>query len=240
LHKFGSVYLKKVMAVSVDAVASDLAQIDQVLSVLASQASKIGTAADTPGFRDSVRSKVEVLSALSHSLKSALLVLRDRRDPSVDSYERRFKALASRVASTLRPFIGDGQVSRPPPSYTDSAALLLGRDPGEDMADTVDLLEHQAREVLATMREVNQLFHATCEEIKRQRKLLTKIDTHIEEADKNMAAGGGELRIAQEHERRSSKCMCSWCLVAFALVAIFGGVIYFLAFYHPPADTDSG
>jgi hypothetical protein len=225
------------MAVTIDAVAADLAQMEQIIAVITSHGNKVGTASDTPFFRDTVRSKVEILNALSQSLKSALVILRDGGDPNVDSYEQRLKSLTSRLASALRPFLSDGRdrLNRTP-SYTDSRTLLLERDVDEDLTDRVDMLEHEARQVLTTMREVTHLFHATCEELKRQRRLLTKIDTHIERADGNMKAGIGELRIAQENQRRSSKCICSWCLWVFAIVAITAGVIYFIVFYPVPSD----
>jgi hypothetical protein len=61
--------------------------------------------------------------------------------------------------------------------------------------------------------------------------LLTKIDHHLDVAHQKMGDGINDLRVAGQHKQRESKCLCSWCLIVFAIAAILAGVIYFLVVY---------
>jgi hypothetical protein len=221
------------MSSTVGSVDSDLLQMHQIVSLIESRTHQIGTAADTPFFRDSIRSKIEVLNSLSRSLKSSLLILQDSHDQNVSTYERRFNALNSRMTTVLHRFVPQihDQQSRPPVRYTEPSDLLLGRDSLNEETDRIDMLENEVRQVLTTMREVNQLFRSTMEEIRRQRNLLTKIDVQLEGGKEKMLDGAKESKVANEHMRKSSKCICNYCLVVVAIVAIVAGVIYFLCFY---------
>lgn len=204
-------------------VASDLERMTSLLNHIMALSIKIGGFSDGPHLREEIQADIRNLTSLCQSTKTALSALKDAGSPSVDDHLARFNELRGRIQQDL-PTVVQKLRGSSDLGPSGQAAASAGREaPVLDQrlldgeTDLIDILEQQVNEILITMREVNQLFGETFEQLQAHRHILTAIETHTSEALSEMERGNETLEEAKEKQKASTKCLC-WIFVILALV----------------------
>jgi hypothetical protein len=201
-------------------VASDLDRMTSLLNHIMSLSIKIGGFSDGPHLREEIQADIRTLTSLCQTTKTALIALKERGSPRVDDHLGRFNELRGRIQQDLPGVVqklrgsSEQAQAKAAPTHDDA---LLEQSLLDGETDVIDILEQQVNEILVTMREVNQLFGETLEQLQAQRHILTAIETHTTEAVSEMQRGNEELEQAKEKQKSSTKCIC-WILIILLLV----------------------
>jgi hypothetical protein len=204
-------------------VASDLERMTNLLNHIMALSTKIGGFSDGPHLREEIQVDIRNLTLLCQSTKTALLELKENGSPSADDHIARFNELRGRIQQDLPGVVqklrgsSERAASGQSASFHEETALDQSLLDGE--SDLIDILEQQVNEILITMREVNQLFGETLEQLQAQRHILTAIETHTSEAVSEMGRGNEALEEAKEKQKLSTKCLC-WIFIIVTLVAV--------------------
>jgi hypothetical protein len=203
-------------------VASDLERMTSLLNHIMALSIKAGGFSDGPHLREEIQADIRSLTSLCQSTRTALIALRESGSPSADTHLARFNELRDRIQQDLPGVVQKLRGSSEAASAGQAAAMrdepLLDQRLLDGETDLIDILEQQVNEILITMREVNQLFGETLEQLQAQRHILTAIETHTTEAASEMSRGNEALEEAKEKQKASTKCIC-WIVIILALVA---------------------
>jgi hypothetical protein len=216
---------------SLDAIDHNISQMAERLAAVHTGSLQIGKAGDGVKLRADLETEVRALMNLADQTHAILNTHSDRDSPRFSAVQDRFNSLTSDLNRELPPVVSalrnhpihDLQAIGPG-QYTSGAALdqrLLDED-----TETLEVLEQEVNRIVVTMREINSLFNATFEELQRQRTLLTRIDTFVEFSRSDLADANSEMRLADQDQRKDSRCCCIWIIagvigVIVALVAIY-------------------
>lgn len=193
----------------------------------------IGGFGDGPALRDQIQSTVRSLMDKSREVKGQIAQMRDSDDPEEGSVQAEFQELSQQMQQQLPGLIqrlkesSKGSESNAPREVYNQP-LLVDEQLLDSQSEELAYLEQAVQGILAQMREVNQLFTQTHEEIQRQRHMLNSIDTYTQNALSEMSTGNEQLSQAQKHQKGSTRCLC-WIFIILGVVA--GGIILFLIIY---------
>lgn len=105
-------------------VTSTLNEMGHILADLRTQAANIGTAADTGRFRERLQGQVQRLQTIARTVRPNLVILRDRGDTNVDSYEEQWTALAAEMERDLPPIV-EALRSHPMPAASRAPSVVF-------------------------------------------------------------------------------------------------------------------
>lgn len=203
----------------------------------------IGSFNDGPQLRQNIQNSVRTLVQLSTSVKNEITILHNRDDESsqdANSLQQEFEVINQQMKTQLpeiitslksashtiggpQPLGGERQLS------SEIYVPLLDQQELDQDTEQIDLLDVSVNEILTNMREVNNLFTQTMQELQRQRHLVVSIDNQTSKAHDAMKEGNSQLDKASEHQKGSRKAICLIFLVV--LVVVIGVGLYFLITY---------
>lgn len=193
----------------------------------------IGGFGDGPALREQIQSTVRSLMSKSQEVKGQIAHMRDTSDPEEGAVQQEFQELSQQMQQQLPGLIQRlkdsakaNESSAPREVYNQS--LLVDQQMLDGETEELEMLQNAVQDILAQMREVNQLFQQTHEEIQRQRHMLNSIETYTGNALSEMSEGNEQLSKAQQHQKSSGRCLC-WIFIILGVCA--GGIILFLIIY---------
>lgn len=216
---------------SVTQVGRYVVQIREKLQELKQQGSSIGTFKDTPTFRDSINQNVKDILQLSGASKRLIATLRQQEAPGLDDYEKEYEELNAELKRELPPIVqklkqntedAGGMGGNPQAAMSQN---LLDQEVVDGQAEQLEELESQVREILSTMKEVNEIFTKTLEELQKQRNMIVGLDNTVQESQDRMVSGNEALEKGKSHQKASTKCLL-WILLFFGIIV--AGIIIFI------------
>lgn len=223
------------MSASAYGLSRDITHLRNKLNDLSKASEDIGTIKDGALLRSTIQSDIKEIVALSQSIKSQLLTLSETNNDEAQSYEPEFlniqnemQNLLPKIVQKLKASASDSQEQITVPS---TSVALLDQAQVDEETEQLEILEAQVGEILSTMRELNNLFHATLDKLNEQRNIILSIDDSISNAKDDMNNGNEQLDKGKNHQKGSTKCLCWLFLFFFIVVA---GVCLFLFFKFGP------
>ncbi|EAY03624.1 hypothetical protein TVAG_161630 [Trichomonas vaginalis G3] len=221
---------------SVSQVGKYVVQIREKLNELKQQGDVIGTFRDTPTFRDSINSNVKDITQLAAASKRLLTELREKETPGLDQYEQEYEELNTELRRELPPIVQklknssqDGGAGPGGASTSTMQSSLLDQQVVDGESEQLEELEVQVREILSTMREVNEIFTKTLEELQRQNHMVVGISDTVAESKNAMVKGNEQLERGKQHQKASTRCLL-WIFL-FVLLVVAGIVIFVVVKY---------
>ena len=180
----------------------------------------IGTFKDGPLMRESIQRDAKTLSEVSKRVKDELYELKKDENYEVNEYEKEFNSLREQMQAQLPPIIAKLKQSAEEDNKVapvQGSNQVLDQELIDRESEQIEVLEIEVRNILATMREVNQIFTQTLEELQKQQHMIATIDGHTEEAVNDMRHGNESLDKAKQHQKSSTKTLC-WLLLFFMII----------------------
>lgn len=91
----------------------------------------------------------------------------------------------------------------------------------------VEQLNRETEQIVQDMKAIDDAANILNEKIQEQHEQIIRIDDTIEDAHEEMVEGNKDLNVAQEHQKKSTKCLlyiCGGVLIFIIIVAIIIGV----------------
>jgi uncharacterized phage infection (PIP) family protein YhgE len=210
---------------SVADVGSAIDRMANLLSHIMSLSGKIGGFGDGPRLRGQIQADVQVLTETGQQVKNTLSTLKTQGVYGIDNYIERYSALRARIQQELPIVIQRLRAalptssSRPAPEPDMRQPLMMDQGLLDGEADEIDVLEQNVNDVVVGMRDANELFSTTHQEIQSQRHLITRVDSVTSESGSEMAAGNKSLQKGERCQESSTKCIC-WIAIILLIVVV--------------------
>ncbi|OHT02735.1 hypothetical protein TRFO_30043 [Tritrichomonas foetus] len=229
--------------VSAGHVRSNVQRMDEILNRLVTLSKDVGTFNDGIHLREQIQTNVQSLMNLSKQSRSDIQQLRQNEDPECDSLQILFENVSANMKRDLPAVISSLKSAAPAPAdhgnsmFTSNSnrnndnlinAPLLDQQMLDNETDQLDLMEHEVNSILSNMREIQQLFQSTLQEIQKQRHIVASIDQMTSNSVDHMQKGTKELDKATQHQKGSRKALC-WILII--VLILVGGAAAFCGVY---------
>jgi hypothetical protein len=213
-------------------IASDIEQMTSLMTHIINLSKQIGGFNDGPQLREEIQSDVRTLTNTIRSTKDALTALKSQNAPGVDEHQARLDALRARMQAELPGVVNKLRQNTDTPSSQSPARAaytqpLMSQQLLDSETDQLELLEQQVNEILRVMREVNQLFTTTMEELQKQRHILATIEGATSDAVEKMETGNEELKQAHSSQKKSTKCICAIAVIVIVVAIGVALIIFF-------------
>ena len=207
---------------------AEINEMAESLNHIRELSDQIGGFNDGPHLHEQIQNEVRSIMQASKKAKDSLLAI-PTGTPGLDASMSRFEQIRSRmqteipgVIGKLRQYQNTPSQPAPVPNYTEP---LLNQSELDDQSEELQALEAAAAQILSQMREVQQLFAQTLDEIQKQRHKLVSIETVTAKSAQDMASGNEQLDKAQQHMKGKTKCLI-WIIVAVGVIIV--GLVLFL------------
>ena len=223
---------------SLSNLSSSLNEMKSKFNTICTKKRDIGTFQDGPVLRQEINQNVHELVDITNRVKKLIATLKENGE-NIDSYEHDFEELGKQMNDELPKIVQVlKQKEEASPQYGTSAIQqpLMAQEEVDGTTEQIENLEVQVREILSTMRQLNEIFTQTLEELQKQRNVILSIDNQVSNAHDNMATGNEKLQEASEHQKGSSKCLC-WLAIIFAVICV--GIGIFCWIFIPNKDDDT-
>ncbi|KAH0793486.1 syntaxin-12-like isoform X3 [Histomonas meleagridis] len=212
--------------------ANDIQTMQHQLDEICQNSLSIGDWSDTPELRESLQNDVKSLMELSQQVKSTIISLREKGDPEVDSYQQQFDQLRAdmqdKLPGVLQALRRCYDSIHPQQQQPVLNQPLLDQEQLDGETEYLEIMEQEVNQILSTMRDLQQIFQQTLEEIQKQRHLLVSVDSIVTSSKQNMQSGNVQLEEAHKHQKGSSRAMC---IIIVIIVVIAIGVVVFCSLY---------
>lgn len=192
---------------TIAALHDDISTMGQLFDEVVKSSEMIGGFDDGPDLRDNIQSKVKKIKQISSQVKSIFNQFGED-DPRVKECQDIFNQLNVKmqnnlpgVIEKLRNNISNEQAPQPTFQYQ-----MQDQQQVDVETEYLMVLEQEVNTILETMKEVNQIFHQTLEELQKQRHILVDINTSTTEAANSMQSGNDELKKAEHHQKKCIIC----------------------------------
>ena len=216
---------------SLSNLSSSLNEMKSKFQTLCAKKKDIGTFHDGPVLRQEINTNVKELVDVTNRVKRIISTLKENGE-NIDSYEAEFESLGKQMNTELPKIIQSlkqrEDTSVPAYGVSQVQQSLMDQEEVDGTTEQIENLEVQVREILSTMRQLNEIFNQTLDELQKQRNVILSIDNQVSNAHDNMADGNEKLDGAKKHQRGSTKLLC-WLAIIFGLVVV--GIVIFLIFF---------
>jgi hypothetical protein len=202
------------------------AEMEKGLAQVLTLSSKIGSSEDRQELREELQNEVRCIQQASNSAKIAYTRLGEGElDPAEkDRLSEWFTTLREKMQQQLPSVIEvlknvTLEISLESPGHFSYTEPLLNQEELDQDRETLEALDFEITDILANMKQLNQLFQSTLEEIQRQRNLVTAVDEHVAQALDDMFDGNEQLDKAQRYHKRGNRCLC-WVFLIVAVVVV--------------------
>lgn len=188
---------------TIAALHDDISTMGQLFDEVVRSSEMIGGFDDGPDLRDNIQGKVKRIKQISSQVKSVFNQFGDD-DPRVKECQGIFDQLNAKMQSSLPGVIDKlrnniNSEAAPQPAFQ---YQMMDQQQVDAETEYLMVLEQEVNSILETMKEVNQIFHQTLEELQKQRHILVDINTSTTGAATNMQSGNDELQQAEHHQKK--------------------------------------
>lgn len=226
-------------------VKQDIKRMESILATIENLSRDIGTFSDGMSLREQIQNNVKELMETSKSVKTNISIMRQNDDPEIDSVQKSFEEVSSKMKTQLPKIINGLKASTPsmqPPrngSQDFTRPLMVDQSLIDSDSDQLAILESEVNTILSTMKEINALFEKTMQELQSQRNLIISVDNMTSKAADDMSMGTLELEKADVHQKKSRKCLCWIFLMIFVIAACVVVFVVVLVMKKKKNNSDS-
>jgi flagellar basal body-associated protein FliL len=206
-------------------VGSGIDKMVKLLSHVLSLSDKIGGSGDSRQLREQIFGDVQALHTAGQQVKSIFLALSNQRASVLTSSIERYDALRARIQHELPKVIQRLRATLSASTAESALRVPLMMDQGllDGQTEQIDVLEQTVNQIIAGMREVNQLFINPTRKIQSEREIITQIGSATGDSVSEMQLRDESLVCVIRREK-SRKCIC-WTAIILVIVVVVTGLI---------------